>query len=90
MTVYHYRHTAINLFLQIYCREWLAKAEDTSHQLLTEQLLDYQDYLALKRIKENDMKPKHEQKQLSMLEQHIDPLSQLFKMANRVATSGME
>ena len=83
-----FRHSAINLFLRVYCQEWLGNAEHSTHQLLTEELLDRQDYLAAKRIRDNDMKPRHEQKQLSQMEPHIDPLSQLFKMLQRLATTG--
>lgn len=82
------RHRAINLFLYTYCREWLTSAEHSTHHLLTEELLDHQDYLALQKIRENDMKSRHEQKQLSELGPHIDPLSQLFKMLQRLATTG--
>ena len=62
-------------------------AEQTTHQMLTEELLDHQDYLAVQRIKENDLQPRHKQKQLSELEPYTDPLSQLFKMFKRVATT---
>ena len=72
----------------MYRREWLSTAEHSNHQLLTEELLDHQDYLAVKRIRDNDLKPRHEQKPLRELEPYIDPLSQLFKMLQRLATTG--
>lgn len=78
----------MNLFLYVYCREWLGQAEHTTHQLLTEELLDHQDYLAMKRIRDNDSRPRHEQKQLAEMEPRIDPLSQLFKMLQRLASTG--
>ena len=78
----------MNLFLHVYCREWLTELQQSTHSLLTEELLDRQDYLATKRIRENDARPRHEQRQLAELEPLTDPLSQLFKMLQRLAAAG--
>ena len=78
----------MNLFLQVYCHEWLSSPELNTHQRLTEELLDHQDYLATKRIKDSETLLKHEQKKLCDIRTCVDPLSQLFKMLKRIATTG--
>lgn len=75
----------MNMFLDVYCLEWLANMEHTSHYQLSEELIDHQDYLVRKRMRDNDMLPKHEQKKLPV---YIDPLSQLFKMFKRIVSTG--
>lgn len=87
------------MFLHVYCHEWLNGSEQTRHHLLTEELLDRQDYLAVRQAKEKEadlIGRRALYLQQDLLEQvivseqgpHLDPLSQLFKMVQRVATTG--
>lgn len=68
-------HRAINLFLQTYCSSWLMNAEHANHQLLTEELLDHQDWLASRREERGEAPTP-------------DLLSQLFTMFKRKASAG--
>ena len=69
------RHRAINLFLQTYCRHWLKSTESHTHTVLSDELLDHQDYLAT--FRRSSLPPNYQ-----------DPLTQLFTMMKRQATSG--
>jgi len=95
---FSFRHRAINLFLRIYCQEWLRNSEHSRHQLLIEELLDRQDYLVQQQLRQREAKlanvTPHLQKETfhqlltGKLDLQLDPLSQLFKMVQRYSTTG--
>ena len=73
--VLYSRHRAINLFLETYSQQWLESSEDHTSSALGHELLDHQDYLVT-------------HKTASLPPHHRDPLTQLFTMIKRKATTG--
>ncbi|CAI8034630.1 Ryanodine receptor 2 [Geodia barretti] len=69
------KHRAINLFLETYSQQWLESSEDHTSSALGHELLDHQDYLVT-------------HKTASLPPHHRDPLTQLFTMIKRKATTG--
>ena len=80
------RHRCLNMFLQTYCTQWLLTSEQSTHDKLTEELLDKQDFLVLKRQEETKRMAQTDQKTLRKTSS-LDPLTQLLNMFKRIATS---
>ena len=80
------RHRCLNMFLQTYCSQWLVSSEHYTHDHLTEELLDKQDYLVSRRREEMKRMPEDEQRRLREFPPP-DPLTQLLHMFKRIATS---
>ena len=74
----------MNMFLQMYCSQWLVTSEHSTHDNLTEELLDKQDYLVLRRQEEMKRMPEDDEKRLK---EAPDPLTQLLHMFKRIASS---
>ena len=80
------RHRCLNMFLQTYCSQWLVSSEHFTHDNLTEELLDKQDYLVSRRREDMKRMPENEQRRLRETPPP-DPLTQLLHMFKRIATS---
>ena len=74
------------MFLQMYCHHWLQTSEHSTHDKLTEELLDKQDYLVSVRLEELKTMSKTDLKK-QVDSSPPDPLMQLLHMFRRRATA---
>ena len=81
-----HRHRRLNMFLQMYCNQWLQTSEHSTHDKLTEELLDKQDYLVSVRQAELRKMTVADQKRLGE-SSRPDPLTQLLHMFKREASA---
>ena len=81
------RHRCLNMFLQTYCSQWLVSSEHYTHDHLTEELLDKQDYIVSRRREEMKRMPENERRRRLREAPPPDPLTQLLHMFKRIATS---
>ena len=79
------RHRCMNMFLQFYCNQWLVSSEHCTHDKLTEELLDKQDYLVSKQ--QEELKSAVNPGEVVCSSLSPDPLTQLLHMFRRIATS---
>ena len=80
------RHRCLNMFLEAYCEHWLQTSEHSTHDKLTEELLDKQDYLVSMQEVEMRRMPEQDQRRMGQRSKP-DPLMQLLRKFNRLATS---